>query len=309
MIIAKCPLRISLAGGSTDLQDFIDQHGVGAVISFPSTLYTYISLHENHRGKYIIDYTAREEVSTPQDIKNNIAREVLKEYDLPPVTITFNTDAHSSGTGLASSSSYLIALIKAAAIFLDLSMSNFEICKKALELERKFNPLTGYQDPYGCGLGAFKKIVFSKNEDPVIKYLDQSIFRKLEMHLIYTQATASSSCILKKIASSNRRELLRLVDGLERSVEENDLDTFTKLIKLGWDKKKEIMPYVVESNNIKQIDTALQAQDAVLVHRLCGAGNRGYFLSLSKVGEFPTFAANESIKINICQHGVIGKKI
>ena len=50
MIIAKCPLRISLAGGSTDLQSYIDFNKYGGVISFPSTLYAYISAHENNRN-------------------------------------------------------------------------------------------------------------------------------------------------------------------------------------------------------------------------------------------------------------------
>jgi len=46
MIIAKCPLRISLVGGSTDLQAFIEKYQTGSVISFPSDLYTYISIHK-----------------------------------------------------------------------------------------------------------------------------------------------------------------------------------------------------------------------------------------------------------------------
>ena len=35
MIIASTPLRISLLGGSTDLEDFIEFNGDGKVISFP----------------------------------------------------------------------------------------------------------------------------------------------------------------------------------------------------------------------------------------------------------------------------------
>ena len=47
MIVSKCPLRVSLVGGSTDLQGFIDQYGIGSVISFPHNLYTYITINEN----------------------------------------------------------------------------------------------------------------------------------------------------------------------------------------------------------------------------------------------------------------------
>ena len=48
MIVSKCPLRVSLVGGSTDLQSFIDKYGYGQVISFPISLYTYISLSKRY---------------------------------------------------------------------------------------------------------------------------------------------------------------------------------------------------------------------------------------------------------------------
>ena len=57
MIISKCPLRVSLVGGSTDLQSFIDEYGYGQVISFPISLYTYISLSKRYDKKYVINYT------------------------------------------------------------------------------------------------------------------------------------------------------------------------------------------------------------------------------------------------------------
>jgi len=311
MIVTKCPLRVSLAGGSTDLQDFIDNNPYGAVISFPSTLYTYITLHENNREKYIIDYTSREEVSCPTQIKNDVAREVLSEYKLPPVTITFNTDAHASGTGLASSSSYLISLIKAVTMFKNITISNFEICKKALELERRFNPLTGYQDPYGCGIGSFKKIIFKKNQDPIIKFLDQQLFDEVEMYLIYTHSQTNSTKALEKTTGTDRRGLLPVVDSMESAISKKSLHELTELVKLGWRQKKKITPHVVEDKSIQDIDKALENDKEIIAHRLCGAGNRGYFLVLSEKNAYMPVALSveNAIKIGICQNGVTGVKI
>lgn len=101
MIIAKCPLRVSMVGGSTDLQAFIDKYERGSVISFPSTLFTYITVHDNHTDKYIINYSKKEEVDNATEIKNDVAREVLVYFDIGPVTVTFNTDILSEGSGLA----------------------------------------------------------------------------------------------------------------------------------------------------------------------------------------------------------------
>ena len=153
MIISKCPLRISLVGGSTDLQGFIDKFGMGSAISFPPNLYTYININNNiSTEKWIINYSKSERVNNPNKIKNDIAREVIKYFNLPPISMTFNSDIPSSGSGLASSSSYLIACIAAACKFKGIDYSQTEIAKLAIKLERSFNPLTGYQDPYGCAL-------------------------------------------------------------------------------------------------------------------------------------------------------------
>ena len=157
MIVTSCPLRISLAGGSTDLEDFIASNGYGSVISFPSNLRTHISLHSDVLGinrlknNYVINYSEREEKTSVQEIKNDVARVVLDYFDCGPVGCSFTSDVFSSGSGLASSSSYLVSLIKAVTLHKGLGLSDFEICKLALDLERKFNPLTGQQDTYGCG--------------------------------------------------------------------------------------------------------------------------------------------------------------
>jgi D-glycero-alpha-D-manno-heptose-7-phosphate kinase len=174
MIISSCPLRISLFGGSTDNPYFVDKYGYGSVISFTSDLKTYVTISQDKFGfnkdkhKYIINYSRREEVSTIQEIENDVVRVVLEHFNMPPVQVTLTSDAYSQGSGLASSSSYIISLIKACCIFLDEEYTQSDICKLAYELELKFNPYCGYQDPYGCGIGGFKRIeFFNKNS---IKY-------------------------------------------------------------------------------------------------------------------------------------------
>jgi D-glycero-alpha-D-manno-heptose-7-phosphate kinase len=282
MIVAKCPLRFSLAGGSTDLQDFIDKNGHGAVISFPGTVYTYITVHNNNRGLYIINYTKREEAKNIDNIKNDIAREVLKEFDCEPITITFNTDVQTVGSGLASSSSYLISTIGAISRYKGIEMSNFEICKLALKIERKFNPLTGYQDPYGCGIGSFKKMVFRKNEDPTIEYLEHSLFNNLSMYIRYTGVQRSSTSVLSKIIKSDRRVLLQKVSELQEFVKNEDKERFLDCITEGWKEKKRTSPHILENTHIKNIDLNLEKDENILSHRLCGAGNGGYFLVFTK---------------------------
>ena len=158
LIISSCPLRISLFGGSTDNPFFVEKFGYGSVISFSCNLKTYVTISQDRIGfnqdkhKYILNYSRREEVSTIEEIRNEVIRVVLEYFSMPPVQVTLTSDAYSQGSGLASSSSYIISLIKACTIFLGIQMTQSEICKLAYELELKFNTYCGYQDPYGCGM-------------------------------------------------------------------------------------------------------------------------------------------------------------
>ena len=68
MLIASCPLRASLLGGSTDLEDFIEQYGYGEVINFPVNLYTYVSINKRYDGKFLIQYSKTESVDNILDI-------------------------------------------------------------------------------------------------------------------------------------------------------------------------------------------------------------------------------------------------
>ena len=119
MFISSCPLRVSLFGGSTDNPYFVEKYGRGSVISFTSSLKTYVTISQDklgynkEGGKYIINYSKREEVSTINEIQNEVVRTVLHHYNMPPVQVTLTSDAYSQGSGLASSSSYTISLSKA----------------------------------------------------------------------------------------------------------------------------------------------------------------------------------------------------
>ncbi|HHB92366.1 MAG TPA: hypothetical protein ENK59_04035 [Thioploca sp.] len=280
MIIAKCPLRVSLVGGSTDLQAFINKYERGSVISFPSTLYTYITIHENHTDKYIINYSKKEEVDTATEIKNDIAREALAYFNVDPITVTFNTDILSEGSGLASSSSYTIAMVKAVSMYKDINLSDFEICRIALDLERKFNPLTGYQDEYGSGIGGFKRIDFHKKRRPLFRYLDVAFLERYDMYLVNTGIRRSSTQVLQSVDIDKSAVLLPLVDQMEQAIEAEDYQTFEAIFNQGWQQKKTTSNLINNNPKIKQMDDLFSNNPMIHAVKLSGAGGGGYFLLL-----------------------------
>ena len=225
MIISKCPLRISLAGGSTDLQSYLNKYQNGSVITFTPNLYTYITLKPSSTKYYRIIYSSIDNCIDPDEIKNDIAREVIKHFNLPPVEIIFTSDIPSTGSGLASSSSYLISMINAALAFKNEKLSKLELAKLALKIEHTFNPLTGYQDIYGCVFNGFKRLNFNNKGLDDVLYYDDSFFKYYDFHLIPTGVTRSSTNILSSLDIDYIPNLMKSLQDMNNYIEQNNFNS------------------------------------------------------------------------------------
>jgi D-glycero-alpha-D-manno-heptose-7-phosphate kinase len=315
MIISSCPLRISLFGGSTDNPFFVEKFGYGSVISFTCDLKTYVTISRDKFGfnrdqhKYIINYSRREEVSEVDQIQNDVVRVVLEYFNMPPVQVTLTSDAYSQGSGLASSSSYIISLIKSCIIFLDIHMTEIEICKLAYELELKFNPYCGYQDPYGCGIGGFKKIEFIKGGIVKYDFLSTKMFNDYDMHLVFTGVTRNSKNILKDVSENidKAKPLLKTLDESYESLIKNDYSQFLNYLNQSWNQKKETSSTIMENHFVQEMDDSLNKNNTVVAHKLCGAGNGGFFLVFSEKENLNI--PYESVRISVTPTGVSGTKI
>ena len=288
MVTAKCPLRISLVGGSTDLQSFVDEYGLGKV-------YTYISISKRYDKLYRINYLKTEEVDNPNNIKNDIAREIINKFNIEPVTITFNADIPSSGSGLASSSSYTVAAVAAVCKFKKIKKSQFEICEIAREIELKFNPLTGYQDCYGCGLPSSKMMEFRGGSNIKISPVK---LPQMNMLLFPTNINRSSTSILKTIDNKKSYDLLNLVDIFYDALEKNKLITAKQILDEAWKVKKGISPHIID-NELGKIEEQLRFWYDVYMLKLCGAGGGGYFFVMTDDKPRET-----SIKVEVDNLGV-----
>ena len=313
MLISSCPLRVSLFGGSTDNPFFVEKYGQGSVISFTSNLKTYITLHQDQLGynaessKYIINYSKREEVQHIQDIKNELVRVVLDHFNCNPMNISMTSDAYSQGSGLASSSSYIISLIKSISMFNGLSMTDVEICKLAYKLELKMNPYCGYQDPYGCGIGGFKRIDFYRGGIVKYDFLSTDLFKYYDMALVFTGVTRNSRGVLKSV-TDNLDKAVPLMGTVEKAYDallDEDYPEFLELLNLSWDQKKKTTSHITENKVIRTMDKTLEESDTVIAHKLCGAGNGGFFLVFSKKNDLNI--PYDSVKINVSPNGVKGK--
>ncbi len=283
MIVASCPLRVSLVGGSTDSPKYIEKYGEGSVISFPSTLRTYVTIHQDVFGtnsidhNYNISYSKNERVKHVSQIQNELVRHCFEHLNVDRINCSLVSDIYSSGSGLASSSSYLQALIKAIYVWREESISEFQVCGIAEKIEKKFNPLVGRQDFYGS-MGGLKRIHFHRNGTVKFEYLDTELFRSMDMYLMYTGIHRSSTAVLQSIDIDKSAQLYNDCEALYNAITMNDMCEFHNVMKNSWENKKKTSPLICQNPTLMEMDERLNADNDVISHKLCGAGNGGYFL-------------------------------
>ena len=102
-VLTRTPLRVSFAGGGTDLAAFYEMSEYGAVLSTAINKYIYVTVkrHSDVFNEPIrVNYSRSEQVHRIEEIENNIARECLRFLEIePPIYISTVGDLPAS-TGL-----------------------------------------------------------------------------------------------------------------------------------------------------------------------------------------------------------------
>lgn len=284
MITVKCPVRISLIGGSSDLDAYVTKHGKGSVISFTPQIYTYVSIYKDRIGKntleqkYIVNYSIREETQYVKEIKNSLVKIFFEKENVEPCSIHMTSDVFSHGSGLATSSSYACAITKAISEFKNNNISDIECGVKAHYLEKIANPLLGQQDVFGCCVGGFKKIEFTERGLPRYTFLPTKFFEYYTPYLLFTGLTRNSTEVLKTVTVPEKDVFNPLVEESENYILNGSYDKFLKLILKGWQEKKNTSKDVLKDEQVKNLDEYLSNYPNCIAHKLCGAGNGGFFL-------------------------------
>ena len=115
MIISKTPLRISFAGGGTDLRSYYKHNKYGAVLSSSIDSYIYVSVKKQTSlfEKYRLNYSQTELVDDLEKIENPIIRECLRYLEIDDQLYISTIADSPASTGLGSSSSFCVGLLNA----------------------------------------------------------------------------------------------------------------------------------------------------------------------------------------------------
>ncbi len=287
MIISRTPLRISFAGGGSDLRAYYS-HGYGAVTSTAIDKYIYITVNRKFDDRIRVSYSMTEIVDSVDEIQHDIVREAMKVTGVDSgVEITSIADIPSRGTGLGSSSSFTAGLLNALYAHDGKFASAERLAREAcnIEIEILGEPI-GKQDQYAGAFGGLNHIRFNSDEsvfvDPVICSRETKELLNERLMLFYTGLTRRASTILteqKKRTGGKLEtldEMVRLSEELRDALRSDDLDRFGEILHRGWCLKKELAGGI---SNPAIDDFYERARRAGAVGgKILGAGGGGFLL-------------------------------
>ena len=172
-IVTTCaPLRLSFAGGGTDMPSYYSQEG-GCVLSTTIDKFVYVTVKSHGElfgEQYRLNYYDSEHTQAIDDIQNDIIRECLRLVSVSsPLYISTVADLPSS-SGLGSSGAFAVSLLHALHTKRGDRVSVAQLAEEACHIEMNVlkHPI-GKQDQYAAAFGGLNQIVFQKNGDVTIE--------------------------------------------------------------------------------------------------------------------------------------------
>ena len=292
MIISKTPLRVSLLGGGTDFPKYFNSFESN-ILSAAINKSIYVSINTNVLGSYSkLSYSKTEIIDSTEQISHPIIKRVFEKYQIRNIDLHISSDV-PSGTGLGSSSSFLVGLLTAVHAYVGLSKSKDQLLREALEIEfLKPQNILGIQDFLPPIYGGVKHIAIDKSG---VKISDFAASKNVKSLL------QNRSCL---VPFGNAREANTLLRDFNERInlnlsylhQINDLalkyfkadrnkDPFLldNLIDESWFVKKKTLNDI-NLHKIDEFEENLRKM-GIKSLKLCGAGTSGYFLCIANTAK------------------------
>lgn len=297
-IRAKAPLRITFAGGGTDVSPFPEREG-GCVLNATIDNFAWGSLRPRNDGENHIQSV---DLGLSLSYKSGTQLALDGQLDLVKATLLklgandahgFDVFLHSDappGSGLGSSSALIVALVGLVQEFKNLPLTNYEIADLAYIIERKDLGIKGgLQDQYASTFGGFNFIEFQKDRVIVNPLrIRQDTLNELEHNLLlcFTGTTRQSDQIIADQTERYLTDDARTLEGLRTqktlAIElknlllRGELTSFGELLHVTWESKKKVSPKITNPAIDEMYEVARRF--GALGGKVVGAGGGGYML-------------------------------
>lgn len=296
-IRSRAPLRMSFAGGGTDVEPFLSEHG-GVVFSATINRYCYATLTprlDTEIALESLDYGVISKFFSAQNIALNgeldLVKAVIKR--LHGGSSGFSLFTHSDaapGSGLGSSSTMIITLLGAFCHWLNLPMTRYDLAALAYDIERlDLGIKGGKQDQFAAAFGGFNWIEFHHDETIVEPLrLRQETMDELQYQLLLCSSpkTRLSGRIIESQINNylHRKErqvallnkMKDLAYAMKKALLLGDCDGFGELLHEAWLVKRDYATGITDES-IDELYHIAKSQGA-LGGKLLGAGGGGHIL-------------------------------
>jgi D-glycero-alpha-D-manno-heptose-7-phosphate kinase len=305
IIRSKAPLRLGLAGGGTDLSPYCDNYG-GYVLNATIDLYTYCTIEPTSDDKIVFiapdrneeftcDLTNELEISGELILHKGIYNHIVKEFNSnEPLSFKMVTYSDApAGSGLGSSSSMVVAILKAYVKWLRLPLGDYDLAYLAYIIERQeVGMLGGKQDQYAAAFGGFNFMEFYCNDRVIINPLriNRWIINELESSLVlfYTGVSRESENIISEQVESvifDSKECVEAMNSIKESalkmkesILKGDFKLFSDCLIEGWKAKKRTSKSV-SNRLIDEIYEDVMNRGGI-GGKISGAGGGGFMMFL-----------------------------
>jgi len=294
-IITQSPMRITLAGGGTDVMWYSKLKG-GAWISGAIDKYVFAFLNKTDDRRLIKASHGIEATMTHDfnDIPNPIIKECLKLVDITSgIEISTAADA-SARSGLGGSGAFEVSLLNALHTYKREPISQLSLAKEAANIEINIlKKPVGPQDQYIAALGGINYFEIDKDGNISVEPLNLSLHAvsKMESNLLFfrTGIQRDASSILadekNKVANKNAhsKKIIQALDDIKelgqetkKHLLEGHIDDFGDSLHQHWLIKKKLSGKVSSSKIDEWYDQAMKA--GALGGKIMGAGGGGWLV-------------------------------
>lgn len=298
LLRARAPLRVSFAGGGTDVPPYPAEEG-GLVLSATINRYAYGTLRpreDRQIGIQSLDLDAVAsfalEETRPDGDRLDLIKAAIQKVasDSPTGFDLFLHSAAPPGSGLGSSSAVVVALVGLLADYMRMPLTDYEKARLAYTVERVDLGLKGgTQDQYAAVFGGFNFIEF-RAEDVIVNPLriPAETIAELEYNLLlcFTGGTRASDHIIDDQTGRYRSQDSGTLDGLRMQKElavamkdallRDNLTEFGRLLDRAWEYKKRMSPKI-SNERIDELYAEAKRHGAI-GGKVTGAGGGGYLL-------------------------------
>ena len=294
IVVTRTPLRVSFAGGGTDLAGFYETD-YGAVFSTAIDKYIFVTVkrHNEFNEPIRLNYSITEQVDTVDQIQNNIARECLRLLQIgAPIYISTVGDMPAS-TGLASSSAFAVGLLNALHAYRGERVAPGQLAEEACHIEiNVLKEPIGKQDQYIAAFGGLNFFRFNPGGAVSVEHARVSegfiadLFDHILMFWTGTQRDARS------VLSEQSKNIPAKMDSLKKIrdhahqiqalAESGKFDpvAFGKILHESWSFKRQLASSISSSVIDAHYEAALKA--GAEGGKICGAGAGGFLLFIAR---------------------------